>query len=137
MKKAQSWANDCYTGCFKAKFPNSYLWRRTLTGIRSTNDLRPTTKCYGLDIISSTHGDRVTFVKRRLGPPCFCHNEMVSCFEAVCVTIASPALDFLLRHRNLSPFTEDFRGEGELYEYIGNFSQDLVRPDLTEKIEKV
>ena len=96
MKKAQSWANDCYTGCFKAKYPNSYLWRRTLTGIRSTDDLR---ECYGLDIISPTHGDGVTFVKRRLGPPCFCHNEMVSCFEAVCITIASPALDFLQRQK--------------------------------------
>ena len=61
--------------------------------------------------------------------PCLRHNQMISCFEPVCVTMTTPALGFLHTRTNLSPFTKDFRGEGQLDEYIGNFSQVLLRQD--------
>ena len=66
---------------------------------------------------------------RHLAPPCLRHNQMTSCFEPVCVTMAGPALGFLHTRTNLSPFTKDFRGEGQLDEYIGDFSQVLLRRD--------
>ena len=57
------------------------------------------------------------------------HNQMASYFEALCVTIDGPALGFLHTRTNLSPFTKDFRGEGELEEYICDFSRLLLRRD--------
>ena len=56
-------------------------------------------------------------------------NQMASYFEALCVIINGPALGFLHTRTNLSPFTKDFHGEGQLDEYLGNFSQVLLRRD--------
>ena len=57
------------------------------------------------------------------------HNQMASYFEAVCVIIDPLGMGFLHTHTNLSPFTKDFRGEGQLDEYIGDFSRFLLRRD--------
>ena len=62
-------------------------------------------------------------------PPYLRLNQMASYFEALCVIIDGPTLGFLHTRKNLSPFNKDFRGEGQLDEYIGNFSQVLLRRD--------
>ena len=64
---------------------------------------------------------------RDVEPPYLCHNQMASYFEALCLIIDGPALGFLHKHTNISPFTKDFRGEGQLDEYIGDFLWVLVR----------
>ena len=66
---------------------------------------------------------------RDVEPPYFHHNQMASYFEALCVIIDGPALGFLHTRTNLSPFTKDLRGEGQLDEYIGDFSRVLLRRD--------
>ena len=66
---------------------------------------------------------------RDVEPPYLRHNQMASYFEALCVIIDGPALGFLHTRTNLSPFTKDFRGEGQLDEYIGDFSRVLLRRD--------
>ena len=66
---------------------------------------------------------------RDVEPPYLCHNQMASYFEAPCVIIDAPALGFLNTRKNLSPFTIDFRGEGQLDEHIGDFSRVLLRRD--------
>ena len=58
-------------------------------------------------------------------PPYLRHNQMASYFEALCVIIDGPALGFLHTRTNLSPFTKDFRGEGQLNDYIRDFSRAL------------
>ena len=60
-------------------------------------------------------------------PLYLCHNQMASYFEALCVIIDGPALGFLHTRTNLLPFTKDFRGEGQLDEYIGDFPRVLLR----------
>ena len=54
---------------------------------------------------------------------------MVSYFEALCGIIDGPSLGFLYTRTNLSPFTKDFRGDGHLDEYIGDFSRVLLARD--------
>ena len=54
---------------------------------------------------------------------------MASYFEALCVIIDGPALGFLHTRTNLSPFAKDFRGEGQLDEYIDDFSRLLFGQD--------
>ena len=69
---------------------------------------------------------------RDVAPPDLCHNEMPSYFEALCVILDGPALGFLHTRTNISPFTKDFGGEGQLDEYIGDFSRVLLRRDLPQ-----
>ena len=66
---------------------------------------------------------------RVLEPPYLRHNQMASYFEALCLIIDGPSLGFLHTCTNLSPFTKDFGGEGQLDEYIGDFSRVLFRWD--------
>ena len=66
---------------------------------------------------------------RDLEPPYLRHNQMASYFEALCVIIDGPALGFLQTLTNLSPFTKDFRREGQLDEHIGEFSGVLLMRD--------
>ena len=66
---------------------------------------------------------------RDLEPPYLRHNQMASYFEALCVIIDGPALGFLNTRTNLSPFAKDFRGEGQLDEYIDDFSRVLFGQD--------
>ena len=56
-------------------------------------------------------------------------NQMASYFEELCVIRDGPALGFFHTRTNLSLFTKDFRGEGQLVEYIGDFSRVLLRQD--------
>ena len=46
-----------------------------------------------------------------------------------CLLRVTLALGFLHSRTNLSPFTKDFRGEGQLNECLGDFSQVLLRRD--------
>ena len=66
---------------------------------------------------------------RDMETPFLCHNQMASYFKALCVISDGPALGFLHTRTNLSPFTKDFRGEGQLDEYISDFSRVLLRRD--------
>ena len=66
---------------------------------------------------------------RDLEHPGLCDNQMASCFDKLCVIIDGPALHFLLTSTNLWPFTKDFRREGQVDEYIDDFSQVLLRWD--------
>ena len=66
---------------------------------------------------------------RNVEPPYLRHNQMASYIEALCLIIDGPALGFLHTGTNLSPSTKDFREEDQLYEYIGGFSQVLLRGD--------
>ena len=66
---------------------------------------------------------------RDVEPPYLGHNQMASYFEALCVLIDGPAQGFLHTNTNLWPFAKDFRGEGQLHEYIGDFSRVLLRRD--------
>ena len=108
------------------EIPNSYLWRRTFQSIRGTDLV----ECQAVIISSRPMGVRVAFnAMRDVEPPYLRHNQMASYFEALCVIIVGPALGFLHTRTNLSPFTKDFRGEGQLDEYIGDFSRVLLRRD--------
>ena len=69
-------------------------------------------------------------------PPYLRHNQVVSYFEALCVIIDGPALGFLHTRTNLWPFTNDFPGEGQLDEYIGDFPGVLLRRDWPQSSEK-
>ena len=109
------------------KFPNSYLWCRTLNGFGKH---RPSQVPPARTLFPPTTADKMALVTMRdFEPPSLRHNQMASYFETLCVTIAGPALGFLHTRTNLSPFTKDFRGEGQLDEYIGDFSQVLLRRD--------
>ena len=116
------------------KFPNSYFWCRTLNGFGKhwPSQVPPARTSF-----PPTTGDKMVLVKMRdFEPPSLRHNQMATYFETLCVRIAGPALLFLHTHTNLSPFTKDFRGEGQLDQYISNFSQVLLKRDWPERIEK-
>ena len=66
---------------------------------------------------------------RDVEPPYLGRNEMASYFEPLCVIIDGPALGFLHTLTNLSPFIKDFREEGQIDEYIGDFSRVMLRRD--------
>ena len=66
---------------------------------------------------------------RDVEPPFPGYNQMESYFEGFCVIIEGPALGFLHTPTNLWPFTKDFRGEGQLDEYIDDFCRVLPRRD--------
>ena len=83
-----------------------------------------------------TQNKAASVAMRNLEPHSLSHNKMVSSFQMLCVIIARPALGFLHTWTNLSTFTKDFRGERQLDEYIGDFSQVLLRRDWPERIEK-
>ena len=108
------------------KICNSYLWRRTFQGMRG-NDLL---ECQAVSIPLGLLGISMAFnAMRDVGLPYLCHNQMASYFEPLCVIIDGPALGFLHTRTNLSPFTKYFREEGQLDEYIGYFTQVLLKRD--------
>ena len=66
---------------------------------------------------------------RDVEPPYLGRNQMASYFEALCVIIEGPAPGFLHTLTNFWPFIKDFREEGQIDEYIGDFSRVLLRRD--------
>ena len=111
---------------FAGKFPILTCDTELLKVLEGPTLLSARRQSFPLDLL----GIRVAFhAMRDVEPPYLGHNQMASYFEALCVLIDGPAQGFLHTNTNLWPFAKDFRGEGQLHEYIGDFSRVLLRRD--------
>ena len=86
---------------FAGRFPNSYLWHRTVQDIKGTDLLECCQESFPLGVL----GIRVAFNGiRDVEPPYLHHNKMASYFEALSVIIGGTTLGFLITCSDLLRF---------------------------------
>ena len=72
---------------------------------------------------------------RDFEPLSLCHNQMATSFEMLSVTITEPAHGFLHTLKNLSPFTIDFHGEGQLKANLASSKETYSIYDILELLQ--